>query len=179
MTDHTQTPDQPTPRSGTPKWVKVLLAASLALNLMVLGLVCGTWFSEGPLGRSHGPREVRERVDPAMGPFGRVLPEPYRERAQDSLRDRAGTFGDNRAVLAAQLTEMISLLRSDDFDEASFRALMEAQSAFFTNRSDVGREVVIEQITTMSLEERETLAGKLEKGFGRVLGGGPRDQDRD
>ena len=177
MTDHMQTPGQPSPKSGTPTWIKVLLAASLTLNLMVIGVVVGARFGEGPPGRGHGPREARERMDPAMGPFGRVLPDPYRERALDSLRERSGTFADNREVLTAQLNEMLGLLRSDDFDAGAVLTVMQAQSAFFTNRSDVGREVVVEQIATMSPEEREALAEKLEKGFGRVLAGGPRARD--
>ncbi|MBV7409229.1 periplasmic heavy metal sensor [Maritimibacter sp. DP1N21-5] len=174
MTEQTpQRPEPSTTRSGTPGWVKLLLAASLTLNLMVVGLVVGARLGDGPPGRDPGPRTPRERVDPALGPFGRALPDNYRERATEDMRSRAGTFADNRGMFAAQLGEMLTLLRAERFDEDAFRAALEAQSQMFETRSQIGRDVVSEQIAAMSPEERQAVAEKLEKGFGRVLKGEP------
>ena len=83
MTDTTPPADR-----RTPTWVKVLLAVSLALNLLVAGIVVGARFGDGPHGHDGRPGP-RGGFDPALGPFSRALPEPYRDRALDT---RLGTL---------------------------------------------------------------------------------------
>ncbi|MEC7760820.1 MAG: periplasmic heavy metal sensor [Pseudomonadota bacterium] len=160
-----------TQRRAFPVWAKALLAVSLALNLMVAGVVVGSRFDgdhgKGPSSRT--PREGRAAFDPALGPFSRALPDPYRQQAVDALRERAGDFRDNRADLAGQVTSMLDILKTEPFDEEGLRALMAAQTEVFERRGEIGRDVVIEQIGSMTPEERAALAERMEEGFRRAL----------
>ncbi|MAM62836.1 periplasmic heavy metal sensor [Maritimibacter sp. UBA3975] len=164
MTDPTSSPRVP-----TRTWVKVLLAVSLTLNLMVLGVILGGWLGDHSRRGDHGPRDERRAFDPALGPFSRALPDPYRDRAVTALRDRAGDFQDNRAELAGQVSQMIALLRAEPFDAEALRGVMAAQTEIFAQRSQVGRAVVLDQIEQMSAADRAQLAERLETGFRRAL----------
>jgi uncharacterized membrane protein len=168
MTDTTPPADR-----RTPTWVKVLLAVSLALNLLVAGVVVGARFGDGPHGHDGRPGP-RGGFDPALGPFSRALPEPYRDRALDELRARAGDARANRAALAGQVSEMLSLLRDEPFDAQAMGAVLDAQSAVFAERGEIGRDVVLEQIAAMSPAERAALADRLERGLRRALEGAGR-----
>jgi uncharacterized membrane protein len=154
---------------GARPWMKGLLAVSLALNLLVLGVIVGARVDDHARRPDHRSGESRGAFDPALGPFSRALPDPYRSQAVEDLRERAGDIRDNRAVLAAQVDEMIALLRDDEFDQAALRAVLEAQSEAFRARGQVGRDVVLEQISRMSARDRALLAERLEKGFRRAM----------
>ncbi len=158
-------------RRGFPIWAKALLAVSLALNLLVAGVVVGARFDgdgpKGPPGRST--RDARSSFDPALGPFSRSLPDPYREQAVQALRERAGDYRDNRAQLADQLATMLTILRAQEFDEEALRAVMAAQTEVFERRGEIGRDVVVEQIAAMSADERAALAARMEEGFKRAM----------
>lgn len=161
----------PSTRRRFPVWAKALLAVSLALNLMVVGVVVGARFDgdqrKGPPGRM--PRDARAAFDPALGPFSRALPDPYRQRALDDLRAQAGDFRDNRAELAGQVTSMLDILKAEPFDPEALRSVMAAQTEVFERRGKIGRDVVLEQIGSMTPEERLQLADRMEEGFRRAL----------
>ena len=60
----TETLEPPKPR--TPKWVRVLLALSLALNLLIIGLVGGAMVRFGGSdGMRPPPRSIRSHLDEA------------------------------------------------------------------------------------------------------------------
>jgi Spy/CpxP family protein refolding chaperone len=138
---------------------------------MVVGIVVGARFdgdhAKGPSGRT--PREGRTAFDPALGPFSRSLPDPYRQQAFDDLRARAGDFRDNRAALADQLTTMLDILEREPFDEAALRAVLASQADVFQQRGEIGRDVVVEQIGAMTPDERAQLAERMEAGFRRAI----------
>lgn len=160
------------PRTGMRPWLKVVLALSLILNLMVIGVVVGFGakrFDDDRRGGGKDGRSSYERVDPALGPVGRALPSPHREAAGRAFEERVGPREDARQFLAQQLSTMVTLLRADPFDAEAFADSIEAQRRDYSMRSDVGREVVIEQIKSMSPEHRYELADRLEWGFRKAL----------
>lgn len=161
------------PRGGIATWAKALLAVSLAFNLLVLGIVVGSHF-DGPPKRppGHEAREGRDGrggFDPALGPFSRALPEPYRKQALDTLQARAGDYTVDRAELAAQVSRMLDILKAEPFDETALREVMKTQTMMFQKRGEIGRDVVVEQIAEMTPDERTALAQRLEEGFRRAI----------
>lgn len=157
-------------RAGLGGWAKGLLAVSLALNLLVVGVVVGSHVGDGPKDRRSGPpRDEKAGFDPALGPFARALPDGYREAAVEALRAEAGDFRANRADLAASLEATLALLRADPFDGDALRAQLDAQQDIFLERGRIGRRVVAEQIDAMSAAERADLADRLERGFRHAM----------
>ena len=105
-------------QSGAPKrfW-KVLLGASLALNIAVAGVLAGAFWRHNPEHRrdAGGSRQ-------AMSPYFRAL-EPEQRRAIGK-QFRAGR--DEKSKLAAQMQfeAAIRLLRQTPFRAAEFDAVM-------------------------------------------------------
>lgn len=161
----------PEPRN----WTKRLLVASLALNLLVAGVLAGAVLSGGPKG---GP----QRFDLTAGPLTRAMDGPRRDAVRDALRDSDAFRASDRRNIRADMAVLIDTVRSDTFDEAAFRATLMRQR----DRLRAGQAAVIDavaaQIRDMSHEEREAFADRLENQLRRGPGadrserGGARDQ---
>ncbi|WP_439141873.1 periplasmic heavy metal sensor [Pseudooctadecabacter sp.] len=155
----------PKPRN----WTKRLLVASLALNLLVAGVLAGAVLSGGPKGGL-------QRFDLTAGPLTRAMDGPRREALRDALRDSGAFRASDRRNIRADMTVLIETVRSDTFDEAAFRAALMRQR----DRLQAGQAAVIEavaaQIQDMSREEREAFADRLENQLRRGPGAGRPDR---
>lgn len=155
--------------------MRALLVGSLTLNLLVAGLVVGAMVFDGPSERRHGGKDHRpaggreERVDPALGPFGRALEPEHRRAVGEQLRREAGSREDSRRQIATELSMMIELLRAEAFDKDGFQAVLDAQNTRFAERGELGRRLLAEHLEDMSLEERQRVADKLERGFEKAM----------
>lgn len=154
------------PRTGMKPWLKAVLALSLTLNLLVLGVVVGSWAGDHRNGRAP---HVSGRFDPALGPLGRSLSDEARRAALADLNARSEPGRVDRAELARQFRDMVAALRADPYDPAPLETIIAAQSAAWSARSDAGRAAVLRQIETMSPEERDALADRFERGFRHAL----------
>ena len=115
--------DKPdTGSTGTPRAIKWVLFASLAVNLLILGAIVGLWINEGPPRRDRGPesfafilalepadrralgREMRAREDP----FDRLAFETFLA-AEAARRDRVRSIG--QAALTARIAAMTAAER--------------------------------------------------------------------
>lgn len=174
------TKDQGAP--GLRRWARVLLAVSLAVNLMILGLVVGSHVFDGKdrrEGRDGVPREMSQRdgrdrhgegrLDPAFGPLGRALAGEHRRAAGEALAARGGAPEVNRRQVAQELGQMIETLRAEPFDGAQMNAILQAQHDRFTQRNAMGREILVERLEDMSQEDRAAFADRLERGFRRAM----------
>ncbi len=99
---------------------RIVLVASLALNLAVGGIVAGSVVS-GRLGKGP-PRSF----DLGLGPIARALEPQERRAIGRNLRQ-------NRALrdldLRGRVDEVIALLRAEPFDPQALEALMDQQAA--------------------------------------------------
>lgn len=142
--------------TGAPKrfW-KVLLGASLALNIAVAGVLAGAFWRQNPEHRSHagGSRQ-------AMSPYFRAL-EPEQRHAIGK-QFRSGR--DEKAKLAAQtqFEAAIRLLRQTPFRAAEFDAVMQQQIIGATKRLQRAQSNLSASIIEMSAQERSNYADRLE-----------------
>ncbi|MBV7378091.1 periplasmic heavy metal sensor [Maritimibacter dapengensis] len=165
-------------RARTALWVKVLLAVSLTLNLLVLGVIVGAGSRDHGPDRRGPPGEARMRVDPALGPFARALPETARREAMAELEAQSGPLRASREELASQLAEILEVLRSETYDGNRMAALFEEQRAGWNERTETGRRIMLDKIDAMSASERAEFADRIDKGFRRVLDKNRGDADR-
>ena len=143
-------------QTGAPKrfW-KVLLGASLALNIAVAGVLAGAFWRHSPEHRSDagGSRQ-------AMSPYFRAL-EPEQRRAI-SKQLRAGRDEKSKLAAQTQFEAAIRLLRQTPFRAAEFDAVMQQQIIGATQRLQRAQSNLSASIVGMSAQERGAYADRLE-----------------
>jgi uncharacterized membrane protein len=143
-------------QTGAPKrfW-KVLLGASLALNIAVAGVLAGAFWRHSPGHQSHagGSRQ-------AMSPYFRAL-EPEQRRVI-SKQLRAGRDEKSKLAAQTQFEAAIRLLRQTPFRAAEFDAVMQQQIIGATQRLQRAQSNLSASIIGMSAQERSACADRLE-----------------
>ena len=165
MTDTTEK-TAPQTRLGRWRW---LLLASLALNLMVAGVVIGHALGDGP------GRKV-PRVDRIGGPMTFALSHDDRRQIGEALRREYKDGRPSRAQIKAEYSDVITALRSDPYDRARLEAVFARQLSGATDRMAVGQRLLLERIATMTTAERQAFAERLEDGLSRQEKWGRQDR---
>lgn len=141
------------------RWLYPLLFASLALNLLVIGIVTG-WIA------SHGG-DRRPDFGPARGlvgePFLRALPEDQRRALMRDVAREAPRISESRESLRARFEAFLAALRSEPFDAAAVAGLLQDQRAVALGRQDIGERLLLERLAAMSPEQRQDYATALER----------------
>lgn len=141
------------------RFVRVVLVASLALNLAVAGVVIGS-VASGRMG--DGPPRS---FDLGLGPVARAL-DPEDRRAVGAELRRTRPMGD--FDLRAQIAEMIATLRADQFDPEALRALMTDQNRRIATLQQNAQDALINHIDGMTVQERHAFADRLVAELSRV-----------
>ncbi|MFV0359057.1 periplasmic heavy metal sensor [Tropicimonas sp.] len=174
MTDGTPTPAESN-RPRCPRWVRMVLFVSLAINLAVFGLVGGALLKfsrQGDMRPSFVSREL------GLGPYMFALDDEARGRLIAAAGGRKDDLRRHRGEWAGAVQQSLAVLRADPFDAARFRQSLAQQADLAARGRDVGQDVLVEQIAGMSREERAAFADRLE----RVIRFGPKrhgDKGRD
>jgi uncharacterized membrane protein len=144
---------EPTLRFGLAKPLRWLLLVSLALNLLVAGLVVGA------LLRHDGPRR---HMAMGPGPFAQALSAEDRRAILTSLRDRPGFGPPGREERQQAMAEVLAALRSEPFDRSRAEAAMASQADRLATVEGAIRGAMIERIASMSSQDRAAFAERLE-----------------
>lgn len=141
--------------TGSGRGVRIALAVSVALNLLVIGLVAGAMLRDGgPRGRMAG--------DPAFGPFTEALAPEDRAALRQEFVQRIPEMRDMRRQMRTDFAALLEALRAEPFDAGAVRGLIEAQSARMAGRLQVGQELLVARIEAMTPEARAAFADRLE-----------------
>lgn len=148
----TETPD---PKPATRVWVRLLLFASLALNLLIVGAVVGlSWkFRDGPdqVGRDYAAPYVF-----ALQPKER---RSLRRAARDHLPEPVGP----RAQRQADYQQVLRALRATPFDRDEAAAALTRQTSMARDRRVAGQEALLDHWDAMSDSRRAAYATRLEE----------------
>jgi uncharacterized membrane protein len=144
--------------SKTPRWVKVALVASLAVNLAVAGVVGGAVLRHGHDGgdKAGFPR------DPAFGGYARALSREDRRAILTEMHNRRPERATIRKDRLKTFGEVITALKAEPFDPAAVRALLKAQLDMSAEAQTLGRDLLMSRITAMSPSERAAFAARLQ-----------------
>lgn len=126
-------------------WVKWALVASLALNVLVVGVVLGAFVRGGPGGRG-APQNLIAYVS--------SLPS---ERRQDLMKSSATVRPQLKALrhqARAANRERMAALVAEPFDRARYVAAQTRQIEAETKIRVLMRDIVADTAAGMSLEER-------------------------
>ena len=155
MSDEMKT-GQP-PKAKTGRGMRIVLIVSLALNLLIAGLVVGAVLSGGPKGHRdmRMPPHVRALAFEDRRAIGRGIRAAYKE---GRLQRDAGR---------AQARQLALLLEAAAFDRAEVTRLVDEMEAAKQSRFEVAREVWLDRVEAMSVQERAAYAARLREGLAR------------
>lgn len=158
MTD--PVPPAPSPVAAPGRWIRVALALSLALNLLVVGISVGAVLRGGPApgGRDFG-----------LGPLSEALSREDRKALRAAFLDRHPDIRAERRAIRAQFDDLLAVLRADPFDPTALDAALEAIAQRNSDLLDTGRGLVAERLKAMDAEDRAKFADRLERNL-RKLG---------
>ena len=162
-----------TKKSSMRPALRVVLIVSLALNLLVAGVLVGG-ISKG---RQYSPKG---NFDISVGPFSRAFEEEDRRAIRDDLRARMAEFPTPQDQ-SASMQSLIAAMRADPFVEEAVIEQFENQRENAAEAMRIGQEVVLNRLREMSVEEREEFTERLMREAMRRpdRDGGGRDKDRD
>ncbi|MGJ8615458.1 MAG: periplasmic heavy metal sensor [Sulfitobacter sp.] len=165
MADHT-----PKRRRVNLRWV---LAASLGLNLLFVGVFVGAAYRQAGGPGSHGDGAQMTRG--YATPYVQALPRETRRALHQTLRngDQAGARLSRKARRALY-AQMIATLRATPFDPTAATDVLSAQRDAVLGVQSLAQSMWLKEVTDMTPDERAAYADKLEK----ILKRGPRRPDR-
>ncbi len=135
---------------------RVLLVGSLALNLIILGIVGGAAFV------AKDEMERRKSSDRVVSPHVAALSRDDRRAVGQAIRDAYRSseieYSNDRKAMA----RAIEILRADTFDAEALRDVIENLDAIGDIRRKVANDVMLERIGSMSAEELEAYTQRLE-----------------
>lgn len=146
-------------KKSAPRYIKIALIASLAVNVLVIGAMVGV-ISHG--GSGDGKRGGDRRgTDGAIGIYGRALEGPDRRAVGKAMFDGREARSDMRANLRALAEEAVQVLEQTPFDKDAFAEILQQQQGQIKERSDVLQTALVNHLAGMSDEQRMVYANRL------------------
>lgn len=161
----TDTPPPQAPK-GTPLWIRIALVVSLAVNLLIAGIVIGASVT-----RDRGANPVRAEIAAARDlgplPFVVALEREDRRALARALRGEAASLRQNREELRVRFESLLTALRAEPFDAETVRGLMREQREIAVRRQEIGERILLERLGEMTPAERNAYADRLDRSLRR------------
>lgn len=145
-------------QQSTPLWVRILLAVSLGLNILVVGAVVGFAIKGGPLPVKDGPRHV---ADAAIGPLTRALSVADRRAIGRQIRQEGTTERWDRQAHRQALERMLTLLNATPFDADAFANELDGTVTGLQSRMTLAGQALVVRLEQMTDEERRAYAERV------------------
>jgi uncharacterized membrane protein len=149
----TQTDVSPNPN----RRLRVALAVSVAVNLLVAGLAIGAAFHSGP------DRDQMSR-DLGFGPFSEALDMTQRRALRDTLMQKSPQIRGAMQQGRADLAQLLTALRAQPFDAAAMQNALETMRTRLQGQLTLGQNALAEVLIAMPNEQRLEFADRLERG---------------
>lgn len=141
-------------RPATPLWIRITLFLSLAVNLLIVGLVLGVLISRGPPSRD---------APPPGAVYFRALEAEDRRAISRAMRAEWRAVGRPKGP---NLAGVVALLRAEPFDRAALESAVAAQNAQGDLLRAAGQKALLDRIAEMTPAERQAYALRLETARG-------------
>ncbi len=143
------------PKTRAPLWMRAVLVLSLALNLLVAGVVAG-----GLTGRLRHPPPPLGEV--SLGAFTPALTPDDRKAIRDSAAREGLSMREAMRTARAEQAAIIAALRAEPWDREAIVGLMAQIQSRASARLGLGGRLVLERLDAMSPGERKGLADRME-----------------
>ena len=143
------------PTTGTPRWMKITLVVSIAINLGIAGVIGGAAL--------RAPETQRNNLEAPEGiaMLARAMPATHQRELREELRDRRGDLRPDREELRHLRDRFVVALRAEPFDIDAVNEVFADQRDMLSKLTAAGHDSVIEQIEKMSLRDREMYIRRL------------------
>ncbi|MBT8408817.1 MAG: periplasmic heavy metal sensor [Alphaproteobacteria bacterium] len=159
------TPGAAGPVTRTALWVKMLLALSLGLNLLIVGIVLGALGRGGLDGRDGDRFQGARELGPL--PFVAALEPRDRRALGRALRNQAEPLRQNREMLRARFDALLEALRAETFDRRAVAALIAEQRGLAVDRQEIGERILLDHLASISHGDRMQYADRLDNSLRR------------
>ncbi|MCB5409862.1 periplasmic heavy metal sensor [Pseudogemmobacter faecipullorum] len=144
------------PAGRGPGWVRLVLVASLALNLVGAGLLAGAWLG-------HDPKAGPGRCDLAMGPLTAAMTPKDWRAMRPAFLARHPDLGRGPGALEQEYQPLLAALRRDPVDPAAISAALALLTAHNEQRMGSASEVIGAYLTALPAAERAKYVARLEE----------------
>jgi uncharacterized membrane protein len=143
-----------------PRWLWVVLILSLALNLLVIGIVAGSWWRHG------GPRDHRDRIfTGAIERLMKDLPEAKRQHARDLLERHRQAVSPIRGELREARKNAKEAVLTEPYDEAKVKAALARFREIRLSQHQSMHDMMLGLLKDLTLKERKQLLDHIREGF--------------
>ncbi len=149
-------------QGSSPRWMRWILVVSLALNLLIAGVVGGWVLKGGKQDHHHAAR-----FDQLAGPLTRALSKEDRRAIGREMRQALRDSGTDREAQKASLQNLITALRSDPFDRDTVARHLATQRAMMGERVELGQTLLVDRLSQMDVAARAGFADRLEEAMHR------------
>ena len=143
MSDQTTVTAKPCPR-----WMKILLVLSLAVNIGIAGVFAGVALRATP------PARTVTATPEGIAIIARALPVKYQRQLRQALRDNRTALQPDRQEIARLRDRLVDALRAEPFDIAAVEAVFADQRLLLDGILAAGHTEILKQIETMPPQDR-------------------------
>lgn len=137
--------------------LRVLLIASLAVNLVVVGLVVGAVFGD----KKYGGKPPRD--GDLVGAFTQQLSDKHRRDLGKAIRSEHQSRGYDGRVFRNSLQDVLTSLRAVPYDPTATQKAIEVQADKAFERRMTVQTLWLQEITKMTDDERQAYADRIEE----------------
>ncbi len=141
---------------GMRPWLRVLLGVSLALNLLIVGLMGGAMVMRGKWQEHH-----KTRLEMMGGPMTRALSREDRRAMGREMRQNFGNRQTMHEEMRAGMEDLIADLKAVPFEAQAVANYMAGHHAEFNARLEQGQALLLQRLTKMDDAERAAYADRL------------------
>ncbi len=142
---------------GKRRWTTLLLIVSLALNLIIVGVIAGFALRGPKIGTPSAPSM------PGAISLLRAVPDSHRGELRSAFKDQRTTLQSYRKEIDGLRDAFLAVISTDPLDVAKLEELLASHRAIESNISQSGQALLLKTITTMDLDARLELVEKAKK----------------
>ncbi|SLN22350.1 hypothetical protein ROA7450_00830 [Roseovarius albus] len=146
-----------TPKPSGRRWMRGVLVASLALNLLFVGAVGSAFLKHGKGHKHHAG------FSKMGGPLTHALSPEDKKKVRKKLHEAYEKNGAGFRQYKEEKAKLIAVLNVEPFDVEAARTHLDQMHDVVSSRLLQGREVLLERLVEMSPEERSAFAERLQK----------------
>ena len=144
--------------SGIRTWVRIVLGVSLALNLLVVGLMVGAMVR---FGGAEGRRPPPHSMGAAMF---RELPKEDRRALRETGMNRPSYASSSRGSATGGIA---AALRADPFDRGAVLLILNEQAQHRIDWQKSAQQAWLDRVELMSVADRADFADRLQDSLNR------------
>lgn len=149
---------------GMRLWLRVVFVISLALNLLIIGVVVGSVAKWG------GPHHFSgARADHMGGPLTRALSDRDRHRIGREMRRAFARNPEWRDEKRAVFEALLADLAADPFDREKIAGHFARQKELTGARIELGQALLLDRLQEMSAAERAAFVERLKDRADRYM----------